>query len=80
MAKRIEIDGKFYRTRRGKWVEIPGEWVGQTVCEQTIRKRPSKMTRKARRMLEHTRPSKGHPRHRCDRHSSGGRLRENQDG
>jgi len=39
---RIEIDGKFYRIRRGKLVEIPKVWVGKTVHPQTIRKRPSK--------------------------------------
>ncbi len=39
---RIEIDGKFYRKRRGKIVEIPAEWVGKTVDLQTIRKRKSK--------------------------------------
>lgn len=42
MSKRIEIDGKFYRRRRGELVEIPEEWVGQTVHPQTVRKRPSK--------------------------------------
>ena len=41
MAKRIEKDGKFYRMRRGKLVEIPSEWVGQTTHEQTKRKRRS---------------------------------------
>lgn len=39
MSKRIEIDGKFYRERRGVLVEIPPEWVGKTVHKQTIRKR-----------------------------------------
>ena len=42
MAKRIEIGGKFYRKRRGELIEIPEEWVGNTVHSQTIRKRPSK--------------------------------------
>lgn len=44
MAQRIEIDGRFYRRRRGELVEIPSEWVGHTVHPQTIRKRPSKKT------------------------------------
>ena len=44
--KRIEIDGKFYRKRRGELVEIPPEWVGQTLHPQTKRKRPSKQPRK----------------------------------
>jgi len=37
--KRIEIDGKFYRKRRGELVEIPPEWVGQVTYPQTIKKR-----------------------------------------
>ena len=36
---RIEIDGKFYRMRRGKMVEIPTEWVGKVTHPQSIRKR-----------------------------------------
>jgi len=39
---RQEIDGKFYRVRRGKLVEIPSDWVGHTTHPQTIRKRNSK--------------------------------------
>ena len=42
MAKRIEIDGKYYRIRRGALVQIPDEWVGQVPNPQTIRKRKSK--------------------------------------
>lgn len=38
---RIEKDGKFYRMRRGKLVEIPVEWVGQVVYSQTVRERAS---------------------------------------
>ena len=41
-GKLIEIDGKFYRKRRGKLVQIPDEWVGHTTHSQTIRKRKSK--------------------------------------
>ena len=40
--KLIEKDGKYYRIRRGELVQIPDEWVGQTVHPQRIRKRPSK--------------------------------------
>lgn len=40
--KRIEIDGKFYRMREGKLVEIPEEWVGVVTHPQTIKKRQSK--------------------------------------
>lgn len=42
MSKRIEIDGKFYRKRRGKLVEIPEEWVGKVTFPQTHRKRRRK--------------------------------------
>jgi hypothetical protein len=41
MAKRIEIDGVFYRKRRGKLVVIPEEWVGRTVTSRKIAKRHS---------------------------------------
>lgn len=39
MAKRIEIDGKYFRMRRGKLVEIPLEWVGKTMFKTNIRRR-----------------------------------------
>ena len=52
MAKRIELDGKFYRKRRGKLVQIPDEWVGKCPDPQTIRKRPSKETRKSRNSVD----------------------------
>jgi hypothetical protein len=55
VRKRIEIDGKFYRKREGKWVEIPPEWVNKTLHPQTRRKRPSKWTAQQRRNI---------PRHR----------------
>ncbi len=41
MSKRIIIDGKAFRERRGKLVEIPAEWVGKTLYPQTKRKRHS---------------------------------------
>ena len=41
-AKRIEIDGKFFRYRRGKLVEIPRKWVGKFPTKRTIRNRKSK--------------------------------------
>ena len=46
MAKLIEIDGKFYRHRRGKLVQIPDEWVGKVTYPQTIQKRLSKKSPK----------------------------------
>jgi hypothetical protein len=52
MAKRIDIDGKSYRMRRGKLVEIPPEWVGKTTSEKTIRQRPSKLTGKVKRVVK----------------------------
>ena len=39
MSKRICVDGKYYRTRRGKLVEIPTEWVGMFTTPQTISRR-----------------------------------------
>lgn len=49
MSKRIEIDGRFYRERRGKLVEIPAEWVGNVTHPQNIRNRPSKLINKRKR-------------------------------
>ena len=50
--KRIEIDSKFYRRRRGVLVEIPAQWVGRTVTSQTIAKRPSKAPHKRRKEMK----------------------------
>lgn len=52
MAKRIEIDGKFYRERRGQLVEIPEQWVGRTLHPQTMRKRGSKTIHKLARDMK----------------------------
>lgn len=41
MARVIRCDGKSFRLRRGKLVEIPPEWVGKTLHPQTKRKRAS---------------------------------------
>lgn len=51
--KRIEKDGKFYRMRRGKLVEIPTEWVGEVVYPQTIQERPSKLIGKLARKVKY---------------------------
>lgn len=51
--KRIEKDGKFYRMRRGKLVEIPAEWVGELAYPQTIRERPSKLIGKTAREVKY---------------------------
>ncbi|KKN54362.1 hypothetical protein LCGC14_0593400 [marine sediment metagenome] len=45
MSKLIKKDGKYYRWRRGRLVEIPPEWVGKVTHPQTIRKRKSKKGR-----------------------------------
>lgn len=60
MPKRIEIDGKFYRMRRGVLVQIPDEWVGKIPTDQTIRKRQSKMTGKLKRATKWRRNTKRH--------------------
>jgi hypothetical protein len=38
-GRRVLVGDKAFRWRRGKMVEIPAEWVGQTVHRQTLRKR-----------------------------------------
>ena len=53
--KRICIDGKFYRKRRGRLVRIPDRWVNSTTHPQTIRKRQSKYPRKIKRYMQATR-------------------------
>lgn len=52
MAKRVELNGKFYRERRGKLVEIPTKWVGRMPNEQSIRQRPSKLPNKQKRVVK----------------------------
>jgi hypothetical protein len=49
MAKRIEIDEKFYRLRRGDLVEIPQQWLNVVPTKGTINNRPSKLTNKLAR-------------------------------
>ena len=39
MSKRVFLNGKYYRMRRGKLVEIPLEWVGKITTRQTINRR-----------------------------------------
>ena len=50
--RRIEIDGKFYRWRRGKLVHIPDKWVNKVTDPQTIRKRQGKFTKKIKRWMQ----------------------------
>jgi hypothetical protein len=61
MTRRREIDGKYYRLCRGKWVEIPAQRVGKTLHPQSKRKRLSKGTNKVRRRWGTAFPAKGHP-------------------
>lgn len=44
--KRLDVGKAAFRKRRGKWVEIPEEWIGKGADPQLIRKRQSKTTRK----------------------------------
>jgi len=48
MSKRIEIDGKFYRMRKGKLVQIPDEWVDKIPTKKTKRKRKTDSMNKKR--------------------------------
>lgn len=58
MSRRIEQDGKFFRMRRGKLVQIPPEWVGRIRVLSGSRRRTwlrqehEKRTRKFKRLLE----------------------------
>lgn len=52
MGKRIEMDGKFYRKRRGKIIQIPDEWVGRAPTTQTIRQRDSKLEGSVKRVVK----------------------------
>lgn len=54
---RLEINGEFYRKRRGELVQIPPEWVDKVTQPQTIRKRQSKMTNKLKNSMAYNRPT-----------------------
>lgn len=45
------IDGKVFRVRRNKLVQVPDAWVGKITTNETIRQRPSKLLRKVRRTI-----------------------------
>ena len=55
MSKRVFLNGKYYRMRRGKLVEIPLEWVGKITTRQTIkrRKESARLKRKELTFQEH---------------------------
>lgn len=60
MPKAIrDEDGNLYRTRRGKLVQIPEEWVGRFTTKATIRQRDSKLTHKLARQTKWRRANKG---------------------
>lgn len=48
MSKRVFLNGRYYRMRRGRLVEIPLEWVGKITTRQTInhRKEAARLKRK----------------------------------
>lgn len=49
--KRLEIEGKFFRMRRGILVEIPDKWLGKVTNSTTIRQRKSKLISKVKRQV-----------------------------
>lgn len=57
--KRIEIDGKYYRYRRGVMVEIPKKWVNRVTTPATIRHRESKIPHKLSRATKWRREKLG---------------------
>lgn len=80
MSRRIEIDGRFYRIRRGKKVEIPPFWVGRvfpTFWDRYKHPRPSKGIRKLR-MSDNREFGEGHAGHHAPRHA-GQRFREDEE-
>lgn len=54
-----------HRLRRGRLVEIPEEWRGQTTYDQTVRKRPSKALHKLRKWAKHGHDRVPKPAERC---------------
>lgn len=63
-----------HRVRRGRVVEIPAEWRGDVTRPQTIRNRPSKLTRKERMRRDNGGTwgkKNGHPRTWAPRHTPG---------
>ena len=50
--RRKQINDKWYRWRRGRWVRIPDKWVNVVTHSQTIRKRQSKYTKKIKRWMQ----------------------------
>jgi hypothetical protein len=59
---RVELAGRFYRIRRGRYVEIPKEWAARDNSKQKRRDRKSKRTHKAASMMN----AYGYPVMGCD--------------
>ena len=51
MAKKIIRDDGVYRTRRGKLVKVPDEWVGIITTNETIRQRKSKLCKNTQKQI-----------------------------
>ncbi len=82
MAKRIEIEGKFYRMRRGELVQIPDEWIGETVYSSQKRHRLSHLKRKLAKstngytiMKYPSREVKQHKKNSAPRHMRANQLK-----
>lgn len=89
MSKRIEIDGHYFRLRRGRLVEIPPAWVGVGATKKEIRQRPSKYPRKlcmkrdrtyTPRNVHRYGPRIGHPQGFALRHSNKRRQNSEENG
>lgn len=52
MPKAKLVDGKLCRLRRGKWVEIPKEWIGKFPTDKTKRQRLSHQPQKVRKIIK----------------------------
>jgi hypothetical protein len=50
--KAIIEDGKMFRIRRGKKVEVPKEWIGVITTKKTKRDRVSNYTNKLKRVVK----------------------------
>ncbi len=51
--RRVDTDGRVFRTRRGKEVEIPQKWVGKAPTKRTIRSRRSRALAKYRKGIKY---------------------------
>lgn len=77
-VKLVREDGKVYRMRRGKLVEIPPKWVGRVTSRQTINKRQSKGLKKEQASRKGRGPMKKSPHTWAPRHAGSRRKEEDQ--